>query len=100
MGVWTPVDLLAVWRMEEDRCWPASLLPCVAVVLAVRDGWWPLMEDAMGGRAGAAMGMEDGCWIGRTVMGSAAMAAERKWGRWVFNLFAMCALMLEEDRGI
>ncbi|KAL5979630.1 hypothetical protein ACLOJK_019541 [Asimina triloba] len=35
-----------------------------------------------------------------TVMGSAAMAAKRKWRRWVFDLFALCVLMLEEDGGI
>ncbi|KAL5989010.1 hypothetical protein ACLOJK_027112 [Asimina triloba] len=68
------------WRTEANDCW--------------------LVDAGSCGRVGAAMGVEDGCWIGWTVMGSAAMAAEQKWGRWVFNLFAMCALMLEGDRGI
>ncbi|KAL5984653.1 hypothetical protein ACLOJK_041273 [Asimina triloba] len=34
------------------------------------------------------------------VIGSAAMAAERKWRRWVFDFYTFDALIDEEDRGI
>ncbi|KAL5999917.1 hypothetical protein ACLOJK_034594 [Asimina triloba] len=74
-----------------------------------------VMEDGVGRDQGASLLAGRSCLRGRrrllsgwrteeiagwAVMGSAAMAAERKWGRWVFDLFAMCALMLEEDGGI
>ncbi|KAL5994115.1 hypothetical protein ACLOJK_034987 [Asimina triloba] len=91
-------------------CWLASEKKALLIVAAANWIWAvDLVRWLADGGAAARRRDADGwraCrrWTeeiaDQAVMGSAAMVVRTKMGKMGFNLFSMCALMLEEDGGI